>query len=107
VRQDYYHRSYLPAMRFLRAQYHPGQLIMGSEALGFDLGYDGHLLADNTLGLRTGRVPDWIVVEEHFQMAFDFMRKLEPPTYSHIQSVLARFEKVYDQGGFQVYKRPS
>ena len=52
IRRDPYHREYLPAVDFLRAHAHPGDLIMGSHELGFTIGFRDNFEDDHLLGLR-------------------------------------------------------
>ena len=106
IRNDPYHKTFVPPMQFVRSQVPPGELVMGGSHLGFALGLDGQLVDDNTLGYRTGRTPDWVVVEEHYEQNFASIQASDPAAYANIQRVLAAYSKVYDKGGYAIYRRP-
>ncbi len=103
IRQNTYGRRYRPAMQFVRRQA-PSGIIMGGSQLGFGLGYEG-LLDDPTLGYRSHKIPDWIIVDDHYTQNFEAIRQIDPGAYEHIEQTLRNYEKLYDQDGFIVYKK--
>ena len=66
VHNDYRGR-YLKAVEFLKHNAKPSDLIMGSGELGFELGFDGHVLDDARMGFLTGKKPEFIVLEGHYR----------------------------------------
>ena len=96
---DDYRGRYLKAAEFLKHNAKPGDLIMGSGELGFELGFDGHVLDDARMGFLTGKRPEFIVLEAHYR---DFwlqtLEAYEPPAYRYIMDLFKnKYEIVYDQ----------
>ena len=102
IRRDPYHREYLPAVDFLRARARPGDLIMGSYELGFTIGFQNNFVDDHLLGLDTGKRPDYILVEEIYQLRFDTVRLKNPAEYAQLQKRLAEYQVIYDRANYQV-----
>lgn len=98
VHNDYRGR-YLKAAQFLKDNAKPSDLIMGSGELGFELGFDGHVLDDARMGFLTGKKPEFIVLEAHYR---DFwlqtLEAYEPAAYRYIMDLFKhKYEVVYDQ----------
>ena len=102
IRRDPYHREYLPAVDFLRAHAHPGDLIMGSHELGFTIGFRDNFEDDHLLGLETGRRPDFIFVDEIYQLRFETVRLKNPALFAKLQERLRQYRVIYDQKSYQV-----
>ena len=102
IRHNAYGREYRPAMAFVRGQASDG-MIMGGSQLGFGLGYE-RLLDDTTLGYRSHKIPEWIVVDDRYREDFEIIRKTDPDVYDHIMRTLRDYEKIYDHDGFELYK---
>jgi hypothetical protein len=108
IRRDPYHREYLPAVDFLRAHAKPGDLIMGSHELGFSIGFRDNFVDDHLLGLETGKLADFIFVEEIYQGRFDTVRLKDPAEFARLQKRLAQYRVVYGGKNYQVLAlRPS
>jgi 4-amino-4-deoxy-L-arabinose transferase-like glycosyltransferase len=106
IRLDNYHRSYLPAVDFLRSKGNNGQLIMGSSELGFGLGSFDHLVDDSRLGFYSGKKADFIVVEEVYKSQIDAYETKRPDLYRYINSMLTNeYQKIYDHELYQIYAR--
>ena len=98
VHNDYRGR-FLEATKFLKRNAKPGDLIMGSGELAFELGFDGQVLDDSRLGFLTGKKPEFIVIEAHYR---DFwlptLAVYEPAAHRHIDNLFKyEYELVYDQ----------
>jgi len=105
VRRDAYHNEYLPAVDFLRAHAKPGQLVAGSHELGFVMGFQHDFVDDHLLGLRTGRWPDYIFVEEIYRLRFETVRLKDPAEYARLRERLAQYRTIYDKNFYQVLER--
>ncbi len=98
VHNDYRGR-FLEATNFLKRNAKPGDLIMGSGELAFELGFDGQVLDDSRLGFLTGKKPEFIVIEAHYR---DFwlptLAVYEPAAHRYIDNLFKyKYELVYDQ----------
>jgi len=102
IRRDQYHREYLPAVDFLRARAGADELIAGSHELGFTIGFQDHFVDDHLLGLDTGKRPDFILVEEIYQLRFDTVQLKNPALYARLLERLAQYQVIYNQNNFQV-----
>ena len=106
VKQDAYHQSYLPAIRYLQKNSGPDQIIMGPGILGFGLQYPPNLIDDFRLGYLNGKTPDWIVVNEFYTSWFLELQSVEPDAYQFVRARLDNeFEPVYNQAGIIVYRK--
>lgn len=104
IRLDAYHRSFLPAVAFLKSKANDGHLIMGSAELGFGLGSFDHLVDDSRLGFNSGKKPDFIVVEEVYRTEFDSYKANRQDVYQFINTRLANeYRKVYDHEFYEIY----
>jgi hypothetical protein len=102
IRRDAYHREYLPAVKYLLARAQPGDLIAGSHELGFTIGFRDGFVDDHLLGLDTGRRPDYILVEEIYQLRFDTVHLQNPAEYIKLQERLAEYQVIYDRDNYEV-----
>jgi hypothetical protein len=103
---DSYHKSYLPAVSFLKSNMKPVSLVMGSAELGFELGFNDRLIDDRYLGYYSGKRPDFIVVEEAYEDAFNGSQKHRPAIYQHITDVMKNeYREVYNHASYRIYAR--
>jgi Dolichyl-phosphate-mannose-protein mannosyltransferase len=106
IRQDSYHRSFAPAVDFLKQRANGGQMIMGSAELGFGLGTFEHLVDDSKLGFYSGKKPDFIVVEEVYRDNFKTIGPRHPDIYQFISARLANeYTRIYDHELYEIYAR--
>ena len=106
ARTDSYHKSYLPAIRFLKENTKADQMIMGPGVLGFGLRYPPNLIDDFRLGYLSQKTPDWIVVNEWYEAWFRLLKGIEPDAYQFVTARLANeFKPVYSRAGFTIYQR--
>lgn len=102
IRRDPYHHEYMPAVDFLMAHAKPGDLIMGSQELGFTIGFRDNFVDDHLLGLQTGKRADYILVEEIYQGRFDTVHLKNPAQYARLQKRLREYRVIYDKKNYQV-----
>jgi 4-amino-4-deoxy-L-arabinose transferase-like glycosyltransferase len=106
IRADSYHRSYLPAIGFLHENTNTDQSIIGPGILGLALQYPPNLTDDFRLGYLSGETPQWIVVNEWYDVWFRAMRRVEPDSYEFVKNRLDNeYTLVYDQAGFEIYRK--
>jgi 4-amino-4-deoxy-L-arabinose transferase-like glycosyltransferase len=104
IKADDYHRSFLPAARYLKSQSEAGATIMGSAELGFVLGFKSNLIDDVRLGYLSGKRPDYIVVDETYQRSFDSYRSNESALYGHISVTLGGESSIiYNENSYRIY----
>lgn len=106
IKINEYGKRYVPAVSFLKQNLKDNTLIMGSAELGFDLNFPKQLIDDPFLGYVTGKKPDYVVVDEIYEDAFDGSRKSRPQIYQHIQTTLREYDLVYDHSYYKIYARP-
>ena len=96
---DDYRGRYLKAVDFLKRNAKPGDLIMGSGELAFELGFDGQVLDDARMGFYTGKKPEFIVLEAHYRYFWlQTLEAYEPAVYRYIMDLFEnKYEVVYDQ----------
>ena len=77
----------------------PGDLIVGSGELAFELGFEGRVLDDCRLGFLSGKRPDYIVMEGHYRdFWLPMLARDEPATYRYmLDQFYNKYEIVYDQ----------
>jgi 4-amino-4-deoxy-L-arabinose transferase-like glycosyltransferase len=104
-----YKTSYLPVIQFLNQNVDlERSTVIGSASLGFGLGFPATLTDDARLGYLTGKRPDYLVVSTEYEWVFDDYRKSQPHFYRFIQQRLSNeYTKIYEQGGWRVYRRSS
>lgn len=96
------------AVKYLKATGKPGELVMGSGELGFELGFDGQVIDDCRLGFLSGKVPAAIVIEPQYRSFwFPWIQTHEPAAYDHVSATLKRYDLVYNRPRETQYRRPS
>jgi 4-amino-4-deoxy-L-arabinose transferase-like glycosyltransferase len=107
IAQNPYQTRYLPVIAFLNQRSTPTSLIMGSAALAFGLGFDGHVLDDPRLGYHSGKTADFVVVGDvDYAQYFENYKDKEPAVYEYVVKRLASdYQMVYDHAGRQIYER--
>jgi 4-amino-4-deoxy-L-arabinose transferase-like glycosyltransferase len=99
-------KSYLPVVQYLREHTTKDRLIMGSGELVFGLGFDQTFIDDFRLGARSGRRPEFIVVDGRYSMWIPRLESKEPDAYRHTQRVLREeFQSVYQNPAYEIYRR--
>ncbi len=104
---DDYRTRYLKATDYLKHNAKPGDLIMGSGELAFQLGFEGQVVDDSRLGFLSGKRPEYIVLEGQYSLYwFPWFSVYEPETYRYILDLFANdYQIVLDQtkNGFTAY----
>jgi hypothetical protein len=105
IAQNPYRTRYLPAVTFLKQTSTASSLIMGSPALDFGLGFDGHVLDDPRLGYYSGKTADFVVVADvDYAQYLEGYKVDEPAVYQHVVKRLAEdYRLVYDHAGRRIY----
>jgi hypothetical protein len=104
--RDKYHRQFLPAARYLERNTSPSDLIMGTAELGFGIGFDRNLIDDIMMGTTTGKSARFIVMDGRYRDYLQSIRITAPAAYERVARQLdEKYEKVYDEEDFQVYRR--
>jgi 4-amino-4-deoxy-L-arabinose transferase-like glycosyltransferase len=98
LHDDYKHR-FLEATTFLKHSSKPGDLIMGSGELAFQLGFDGQVLDDSRLGYSSGKTPEFIVIDgQYANYWLPWFSVYEPATYQYIQDLFTnKYEIIHDE----------
>lgn len=108
ARADTYHRSYLPAKHFLQTNMTSTQTIIGPGILGLGLDYPPNLTDDFRLGYLSGQTPDWIVVNDWYELWFHSLSKVEPDAYQFVRNRLDhQYAPFYHHDGFVIYRKTS
>src|SRR5271169_487716 len=99
IAQDDYRTRYLEATNYLKRNAKPGDLVMGSGELAFELGFEGQVLDDSRLGFLSGKKPEFIVIEGQYALYWiPWFADHEPDTYRYIQELFAYdYDVVLDQ----------
>jgi hypothetical protein len=102
-------RSYIApenaAIQFIRQHAKSGDRIVGSSALIYGLEFDPRLKDDPYLGLKSGRMPDVVVIEDLYHIQFDGWTIVRPEDMARIRKRLAEFQLAYHSGQYEVYLR--
>jgi hypothetical protein len=105
--QNGYSTVYLPVASYLQSHAHAKDTIMGSSELAFQLGYVDNLVDDQRLGFRSGRHPDFIVIDKNrYAEWIPQYEHREPATWRYIRGMMdGEFHPVLSNEGYQVYAR--
>jgi hypothetical protein len=107
VSQRAYSTIYLSTTDYLKAHALGKGVIMGSSELAFELGYIDNLVDDSRLGFRSGRRPNFIVIDKNrYDEWIPQYEQREPETYRYIRGMMDReFHQVLENAGYRVYAR--
>ncbi len=105
VRLNTYGNMYAPAVSFVKQHAGPSDLIMASCDFGFAYGFRPNLLDDIRIGYFSGRIPQFIVVDEIYQANFDAWRAGSPDLYRFIERRLSEYDVVYNHNSYRIYRR--
>ena len=106
IRENTYGKLFMPAVTYLKTHAEPGDLIVARAEFAFGFGFTSRLLDDIRLGYHTGRRPDCIIEDAGYRENWEEYRATQPALYAHIGRVLReQSEKVYDAGGYIIYRR--
>ena len=105
IRIDTYRSMYVPAVEFIQRNAAPTDLVMASCDFGFGYGFGPNLVDDIRLGYYSGKIPEFIVVEESYQYNFDHWKTSHPDLYQFIENRLKEYSLVYDHDTYRIYRR--
>ncbi|MCX6633310.1 MAG: glycosyltransferase family 39 protein [Candidatus Solibacter sp.] len=107
VTQRAYSTIYLAATDYLKAHAQGKGTVMGSSELAFELGFVDSLVDDPRLGFRSGKRPNFIVIDNNrYAEWIPQYAQREPETYRYITGMMQReFHQVIDNPGYKVYAR--
>ena len=107
VMQQAYSTVYLPVTVYLKAHAPGNGVVMGSAELAFELGYGYNLVDDPRLGFRSGKRPNFIVIDKNrYAEWIPQYEQREPETYRYIRGMMdGEFHQVLENGAYQVYAR--
>lgn len=105
--QRAYSTMYLATTDYLKQHANPQTIIMGSAELAFELGYVDNLVDDPRLGYRSGKRPNFIVIDKNrYAEWIPQYQQREPETYRYIHNMMDReFHQVLENGAYEVYVR--
>ena len=107
VQQRAYSTEYLATTGYLKQHAGSQDLIMGSAELAFELGFGGNLVDDQRLGYRSGKRPNFIVIDTNrYAEWIPQYERREPETYRYIHDMMTReFHPVLDNPAYKIYAR--
>ena len=107
VSQRAYSTIYLATTDYLKAHAQGKGVIMGSAELAFQLGYADNLVDDPRLGFRSGKRPNFIVIDKNrYAEWIPQYEQREPETYRYVRGMMDReFHQVLENDAYRVYAR--
>jgi hypothetical protein len=106
IELDTYQNSYAPVVSLIKGHAFSAGTVIGGGELGFQLGFDGQVMDDDTLGYYSGVAPSLIVVNPRYDFQFQQYQSKNSVIYQYLNGRLnGEFQKVYDSGTYQVYLR--
>lgn len=105
IRLDTYDRLYMPAVNFVKEHARASDLVMASCDFGFAYGFRPNLIDDIRIGYFSGKIPQFIVVEEIYQANFDAWKIGAPDLYRFIERRLSEYDLVYDRDSYRIFRR--
>jgi len=106
ISQQAYQAEYLPLTAWLQAHAQSKDIIMGSSELAFQLGYVDNLVDDPRLGFRSGKRPNFIVIDKNrYEEWIPQYEQREPATYHYIQDMMREFHPVLSNDAYHLYAR--
>jgi hypothetical protein len=102
---DKYHRSYLPAMQYVKRNIHPGSVVVGNSTGVFALGFD-HLVDDERLGYFSAIVPDIVIADRYYPLFWRNFRRDQPDVEEYVrQNISANYQPVFVNEYYTIYRR--
>jgi 4-amino-4-deoxy-L-arabinose transferase-like glycosyltransferase len=105
IRQDPYHRSYMPAIALLRAHTTPRSIIMATGEVWFGIDHDRFMVYDPNLGKFSGMTPDaivWAKTDWELQKQHEVS---DPVLFRYVQHLLDTAKLAYKDENYLVYLR--
>jgi 4-amino-4-deoxy-L-arabinose transferase-like glycosyltransferase len=106
VVRDKYHRSYLPAVAFLKAHAGPADLVVGEPELAFALGFDSAFLDDCRLGYYSHVDPRFIVMGDNYRGLIEKFGHDSPEIARYITTRLqSEYRPVFENDTYTIFAR--
>lgn len=105
IRQDPFHRSYMPLIRAVEQNSAPGSVVIGAAGLWLGLNPDRTLIHDTTLGCMRGTKPSLVVLEPVMgSLLEEEQRKVSAGCQACIAALIGKSTVVYNDGYYTVYR---
>ena len=105
IRGDTYHRSYLPAMDYVKRHVQPDSVVIGNTTAVFALGFE-HLIDDERLGYSSSVVPDIVIVDRFYPKFWTGFRGDQPEVEQYVAlEIGAGYECKFENQYYAVYQR--
>lgn len=105
IRGDNYHKSYLPAMEYVKRSIHSDSVVAGNSTAVFALGFD-QLVDDARVGYSSSVVPDFLIVDRYYPLSWKGFRKDQPEVEQYVAfEIGAGYERVFRNEYYAVYRR--
>lgn len=103
-----YGKQFSPAAQYLKDNTNENQLIIASAEMAFAFGFDGRIRDDSWFGYGKEETPDFIVIEEVYQIASEGNRNNRPEVFIYSQNLLSEnYKLVYDENHYKIYQKIS
>jgi 4-amino-4-deoxy-L-arabinose transferase-like glycosyltransferase len=94
-----------PAIEYLAEHAKPPAFIIGATQFAFDLGLEGNVITDDSLGYYSGRKGDFVVLSHGYPWLEKY-EKEKPDVYRYIVSMLRdEYRRVYDGRCCEIFAR--
>jgi hypothetical protein len=105
IRGDTYHRSYLPAMEYVKRQIQPNSVVIGNTTAAFALGFD-HLVDDERLGYFSSVRPDIVIADRFYPRFWAGFRRDQPEAEQYIALQLGTYyDRKFENQYYTIYQR--
>jgi len=105
VRADKYHKTYLPAMEYVKRNSGPGSLVTGNSTAVFALGFD-RLVDDERLGYLSSIEPDILIEDRYYPTFWMRFRTEQPEIEQYVRwNIASSFEPMFHNEYYTVYRR--
>jgi hypothetical protein len=98
-------RHYANAVAYLKSHAGPNDFIVGSEELGFLLGFTPNFRDDWQLGVTHGRQPRFLFMEEIYDGRYKTKSIQDTPEYPAVVERLKEYKPVFADQNFRVLER--
>ncbi len=104
---DRYHKTYLPAMQYLRRNMKPDSVVMANSSAAFALGYN-QLVDDERVGYFSSVAPDFLVADRFYPIFWSGFRGEQPEIAQYVVSKRqSQYTPVFRNEYYTIYRRTS
>lgn len=105
IRADRYHRTYLPAMEYVKRSTGPGSVVTGNSTAVFALGFD-RLVDDERVGYFSSVQPDFLVLDRFYPIFWQRFGMERPELEQYLRwNVASTYQPVFSNEYYTVYRR--